>query len=100
FFFSSRRRHTRCYRHWSTDVSSSDLGAKSAIFPRTTHTYAVPRRASHVPTSKRDRTTPPPTTRATAYAARREKRPRTIRASGLRSEERRIGKEWRARVGT
>src|SRR3989337_1103108 len=25
FFFSSRRRHTRCYRDWSSDVSSSDL---------------------------------------------------------------------------
>src|SRR5207245_7566083 len=29
FFFSSRRRHTRCYRDWSSDVCSSDLvGAK------------------------------------------------------------------------
>src|SRR3989337_3543797 len=26
-FFSSRRRHTRCYRDWSSDVCSSDLGA-------------------------------------------------------------------------
>src|SRR5438128_5421257 len=25
FFFSSRRRHTRCYRDWSSDVRSSDL---------------------------------------------------------------------------
>src|SRR5207245_7828252 len=24
FFFSSRRRHTRCYRDWSSDVCSSD----------------------------------------------------------------------------
>src|SRR5207245_496531 len=24
--FSSRRRHTRCYRDWSSDVCSSDLG--------------------------------------------------------------------------
>src|SRR5207245_6212047 len=27
FFFSSRRRHTRCYRDWSSDVCSSDLRA-------------------------------------------------------------------------
>src|SRR6266542_999210 len=27
FFFSSRRRHTRCYRDWSSDVCSSDLAA-------------------------------------------------------------------------
>src|SRR6266498_4866728 len=28
FFFSSRRRHTRCGRDWSSDVCSSDLTAK------------------------------------------------------------------------
>src|SRR5215813_1144448 len=28
-FFSSRRRHTRCGRDWSSDVCSSDLGARS-----------------------------------------------------------------------
>src|SRR5205809_7278860 len=27
FFFSSRRRHTRCSRDWSSDVCSSDLTA-------------------------------------------------------------------------
>src|SRR3989449_1508360 len=31
FFFSSRRRHTRCSRDWSSDVCSSDLFA--AIWP-------------------------------------------------------------------
>src|SRR3989449_10627757 len=30
FFFSSRRRHTRCSRDWSSDVCSSDLGAMLA----------------------------------------------------------------------
>src|SRR5690606_41025723 len=29
FFFSSRRRHTRFSRDWSSDVCSSDLGALS-----------------------------------------------------------------------
>src|SRR5436305_2525687 len=29
FFFSSRRRHTRCGRDWSSDVCSSDLCAGS-----------------------------------------------------------------------
>src|SRR6266542_6677921 len=34
FFFSSRRRHTRCYRDWSSDVCSSDLteGSFSGAF--------------------------------------------------------------------
>src|SRR2546429_5445955 len=28
FFFSSRRRHTRCSRDWSSDVCSSDLSTR------------------------------------------------------------------------
>src|SRR5207245_4629371 len=31
FFFSSRRRHTRCYRDWSSDVCSSDLLIRSRV---------------------------------------------------------------------
>src|SRR6266516_2840216 len=31
FFFSSRRRHTRSYGDWSSDVCSSDLGLDAAI---------------------------------------------------------------------
>src|SRR5258705_7669639 len=31
FFFSSRRRHTRCLSDWSSDVCSSDL--RSTLFP-------------------------------------------------------------------
>src|SRR5471030_2351511 len=34
FFFSSRRRHTRCLSDWSSDVCSSDLVAEMALdFP-------------------------------------------------------------------
>src|SRR5207245_5121030 len=40
FFFSSRRRHTRCYRDWSSDVCSSDLRAGSDSGP-TQVTYAT-----------------------------------------------------------
>src|SRR5207245_7330664 len=31
--FSSRRRHTRCYRDWSSDVCSSDLNTGEQIAP-------------------------------------------------------------------
>src|SRR3712207_8669409 len=31
FFFSSRRRHTRYWRDWSSDVCSSDLRTKLAV---------------------------------------------------------------------
>src|SRR2546422_8351995 len=34
FFFSSRRRHTRCSRDWSSDVCSSDLILLLATNPR------------------------------------------------------------------
>src|SRR5215813_4142139 len=31
FFFSSRRRHTRCGRDWSSDVCSSDLSLSAGL---------------------------------------------------------------------
>src|SRR5216684_4938228 len=31
FFFSSRRRHTRCSRDWSSDVCSSDLAVEASL---------------------------------------------------------------------
>src|SRR2546429_295165 len=34
FFFSSRRRHTRCSRDWSSDVCSSDLYEAATNGPR------------------------------------------------------------------
>src|SRR5205809_2293938 len=34
FFFSSRRRHTRCSRDWSSDVCSSDLKAAGILASR------------------------------------------------------------------
>src|SRR3989442_3019250 len=41
FFFSSRRRHTRCGRDWSSDVCSSDLFVRS----RRLRTMASPARS-------------------------------------------------------
>src|SRR5205814_8838270 len=35
FFFSSRRRHTRCLSDWSSDVCSSDLAAVAPAAPPT-----------------------------------------------------------------
>src|SRR5207248_7452952 len=36
FLFSSRRRHTRSYGDWSSDVCSSDLNSRQAVDPFTT----------------------------------------------------------------
>src|SRR6266542_6539674 len=45
FFFSSRRRHTRCYRDWSSDVCSSDLPDSRWMLPGTAHTLGIVRSA-------------------------------------------------------
>src|SRR2546429_1329070 len=44
FFFSSRRRHTRCSRDWSSDVCSSDLVVQGDAFnaSRLATTVVVP----------------------------------------------------------
>src|SRR5207249_9633921 len=77
FFFSSRRRHTRSKRDWSSDACSSDLH-----IPLRT---AGPMKSVPHPPAARRRLLPP-------YAGRRQ-------SIGLRtrSEERRVGKEGRAR---
>src|SRR5690606_41186098 len=43
FFFSSRRRHTRFSRDWSSDVCSSDLSGGSMIRPVCPVTHPAPR---------------------------------------------------------
>src|SRR2546422_9557980 len=50
FFFSSRRRHTRCSRDWSSDVCSSDLRAPfleaPVLAPDAQEAYGQPRVSS------------------------------------------------------
>src|SRR2546428_3590858 len=41
FFFSSRRRHTRSDRDWSSDVCSSDLGARRLGCDRTPYALEI-----------------------------------------------------------
>src|SRR2546422_10217549 len=85
FFFSSRRRHTRCSRDWSSDVCSSDLfqlpreqcreEAESAHSRATGSQRLRRRRAQQVP--RQDRL--------------------GLEETRRRSEERRVGKECRSR---
>src|SRR5256884_6451613 len=42
FFFSSRRRHTRCSRDWSSDVCSSDLFNQFANFVPSQYDKSLP----------------------------------------------------------
>src|SRR5438045_8801949 len=73
FFFSSRRRHTRCLSDWSSDVCSSDL--PSLVY-------------MHKAVSRSD----PQTTIA---IAKNLSGAELMRRARERSEERRVGKEWR-----
>src|SRR3712207_9043570 len=82
FFFSSRRRHTRYWRDWSSDVCSSDLAAGRAAVPR----LQVPRDAAGPP--GHEPAVQPEELAAAAAPARALQR---------RSEERRVGKEGRSR---
>src|SRR5204862_5309987 len=75
FFFSSRRRHTRSLRDWSSDVCSSDLWREETKLP-----------------SEVDLVRQFGVSRITVTRAVRE-----LQAAGLRSEERRVGKECRSR---
>src|SRR5207253_6053661 len=83
FFFSSRRRHTRWPRDWSSDVCSSDLHLVHLwIIARSRRVRALGRRA-RLPRAR---------LRRRAAGA-----PRRLSPGVRRSEERRVGKEWRSR---
>src|SRR3712207_7419338 len=91
FFFSSRRRHTRYWRDWSSDVCSSDLGARLAALPR-----ARPddRQRAQVLHGALDRVAHP----RAGLSQDEPAPPAHQRQPGLpRSEERRVGKECRSR---
>src|SRR5439155_8125353 len=94
FFFSSRRRHTRWPRDWSSDVCSSDLSRLHATC------YACAVACKREVEVKELGVTP-------KYGGPEYE---TLAASGslcgvkdlnalalIRSEERRVGKEWRSR---
>src|SRR5437870_13761764 len=80
FFFSSRRRHTRWPRDWSSDVCSSDL-----------ELFAILRMWSFFDQSDRVRQN------QNAETTRLLIRVNDLDRLALRSEERRVGKECRSR---
>src|SRR5205814_4441676 len=91
FFFSSRRRHTRCLSDWSSDVCSSDLdpagmGITVAEFDSHTGTLSAPRMIM-------------PTRDPAHFTLSADGRHLYMCNTGTpgRSEERRVGKERRWR---
>src|SRR5690606_40001739 len=94
FFFSSRRRHTRFSRDWSSDVCSSDLGSlESAALLLRLDAHAVEDVAKMPGHGVEDA--------AQKFGAIGDQREQVVAVDGEdpRSEERRVGKEWRARWG-
>src|SRR5687768_18397286 len=86
FFFSSRRRHTRCSRDWSSDVCSSDLGDwfGAALAVGDTNGDGYRDVVAGIPFQDLG------VSDAGAVTVLRG-------GAGGRSEERRVGKEWRSR---
>src|SRR5207249_6808024 len=85
FFFSSRRRHTRSKRDWSSDVCSSDLASRRG--------WGVP---AFLVTGIVLTLTDKQTTQRQVYEIAELGKPPGA-PTRTRSEERRVGKEWRTR---
>src|SRR2546429_6068305 len=89
FFFSSRRRHTRCSRDWSSDVCSSDL--EKHVRALACFFSSDERRAEEARES------------ANMFLSQAESKSIVIKKFTtsffpyVRSEERRVGKECRSR---
>src|SRR5207248_8342062 len=89
FFFSSRRRHTRSYGDWSSDVCSSDLvdvGHAAAL--EAPAEEAAPESLCPVGVLRRYLVMNDFSSHGVSLPCQR--------AKGRRSEERRVGKEWRS----
>src|SRR5690606_40546349 len=95
FFFSSRRRHTRFSRDWSSDVCSSDLKSIVRDALVTSVTCSLPPVSFQI---SQESTVP----KARSPASARARAPWTLSRIHLilvpekRSEERRVGKECRS----
>src|SRR3712207_7709899 len=93
-FFSSRRRHTRYWRDWSSDVCSADLPVSAVRRSASAFAQASistsPVRASCATTGTRPRS-------SSFTWSIQDIGVRECGSAEARSEERRVGKEWRSR---
>src|SRR5262249_56613630 len=87
FLFASRRRHTRLVSDWSSDVCSSDLWGRSGSWPRD---HALPAALKLAALALAEEEGRDPLARPSRLAL-------IEAALMIRSEERRVGKEWRSR---
>src|SRR5207249_9656545 len=94
FFFSSRRRHTRSKRDWSSDVCSSDLNMSTIDRVRQTY-YGILQTQSALESTQETITSYRELDRVTSDKVAQQV---SLRSASLdvRSEERRVGKECRS----
>src|SRR5258707_11498650 len=85
FFFSSRRRHTRYWRDWSSDVCSSDLRSPTVNAAGSARGRLVTNEAARTPRGLLPGARAPE--KSVLHTCRKD----------TRSEERRVGKECRSR---
>src|SRR5205814_7400981 len=90
FFFSSRRRHTRCLSDWSSDVCSSDLETIVVCVRNKPVAQLVP-----LPRAKKRR--PIGLYKGQFKVPDDFNDPLPDWLLDARSEERRVGKEWKSR---
>src|SRR3712207_8894539 len=88
FFFSSRRRHTRYWRDWSSDVCSSDLKSVPELAFSVTFACAA---------GEGGRSFAATLEGTVAGQGVANANPRLVCDKVARSEERRVGKECRSR---
>src|SRR5262245_63932361 len=91
FFFSSRRRHTRCLSDWSSDVCSSDLQASADAAWGRGNAFAALGLALTLSEFPKDHPAYAPL--VASYRAHMA----ALARFQDRSEERRVGKECRSR---
>src|SRR5207249_8983207 len=96
FFFSSRRRHTRSKRDWSSDVCSSDLALDSVRLKGESLGFRL---VGHVDSPVAGGSGTVEILAHLVFDGRSEKLPQ-LGESRARSEERRVGKEGRWRWET
>src|SRR5438105_12868701 len=92
FFFSSRRRHTRSTRDWSSDVCSSDLRRSTVATGAILDGPPMVERLCQLLAVDLD-----PLTLEAHQAVRRGEQFLKLLLAQRRSEERRVGKECRSR---
>src|SRR5205814_3417262 len=93
FFFSSRRRHTRCLSDWSSDVCSSDLFVGATLSSTMWHWH----KPNGLWEIEQVIAIPPIEVEGWPFAVPSLITDFVISMDDRRSEERRVGKEWRSR---